>query len=356
MTLILGTDHSHYDWETQDGLYVPIDYDAAFQNGSRFTFLKVCNGAVVQSHALDELKRAMASPLLAAPYSWVFPIDYITAEVQARTEFNAVGHLKCPIAKDLEETIPYAPRDPNGDDLKACIQAYWRLDPSKRFAIYSRWDYWRTHVNINDPFWKDERLSYWWATGDREPPEIPWDFWQDGGSREPTKWGVKNGKQFVDTNWTNWTMEKLAAWFGEDVPVEPEPPIEENPMSISIGTVVTAGLNVRSTPDSSVTTNIIGASFLKAGDLVQYDRVSGFWAHLKAARRAGVDLVLPGPECWAAIGETNGFIRPEWMIDAVPVPMPDAEVTLELSSATVDGEIYVPDHLDAAKVVFKKAA
>jgi hypothetical protein len=223
MALILGTDHSHYDWETQDGLYVPIDYDTAFQNGSRFTFLKVCNGAVVQSHALDELKRAMASPLLAAAYNWVFPIDYITADKQAQTIFGALGAFKKRFMWDLEETVPYAPRDPNGNDLKACILACWKLYPGWEMGVYSRWDYWVTHVDTSDPFWKENGFVFWWATGDSDPPEIPWDFWQDGGSRDPKKWGVKNGKQLVDTNWTNWTMEKLAAWFGEDVPVEPEP-------------------------------------------------------------------------------------------------------------------------------------
>lgn len=218
-----------------------------------------------------------------------------------------------------------------------------------------KWD-WMPSVLSMPPAWAGT-VPLWLADyNDVSSLEIP-DGWTDfilWQYRESEKGEIQGIGGSVDLNVFNGTEEEwLYLTGGAYHP--PEPPSNgENDMSISIATVLSRGLNVRSTPNSNTSANLVGPSFLRAGDLVQYDRVENYFAHLKAARRGGVNLVLPPGECWAALGETNGFMRPEWKID-VGAEIPTAVVELDLRGANVDGAAYLPDRLDGTKVVFKKA-
>lgn len=229
-----GSDHAHYDWMTPDGDYVPIDYDLAYANGSRFVFLKVCNGAIVQDHAVDELVRAKASPLFAAPYHWCYPVSVVPAERQAAVWFSVMKDFKGAMAIDFEETYP---TNPISKDLKAVILAYWKLDPNRRIVIYTRKGYWDVYGD-NDPFWK--QFVIWLSRPGSYEPLVPspwtaWDIWQDSWSADPKLYGVTNGKKAVDTNRFRGSLTDLALLIGEeDGGIEPpEPPIEGETMEIT---------------------------------------------------------------------------------------------------------------------------
>ena len=256
MDYILGSDHSHYDWMTGGGTYVPIDYQRAYDNGSRFTFLKVGNGAVIQEHSIDELRRAIASPLLVGAYMWVYPVSYAAANVQANVWYSALKEFPTiPMAIDFETTYP---TNPTASDLKAVIVEYQKLDPNRTILIYTG-NYWNTYGS-NDPFFA--QFPVWWARYNTVPPVIPppwneWTFWQFSASGDPSFYGVGNGKLAVDENRYEGTIEELQALFGGTLP----PPQGETMNKV---TVIAPTLNVRSGPATSAAV----LRQLKSGNIV----------------------------------------------------------------------------------------
>ena len=224
----LGTDHAHYDWMTQDGAYIPIDYQKAYDNGSRFTILKVVNGSVIQEHSVDELTRANASPLCAMPYMWPYPIKYISAVSQAAAWYSVMKNFPgMRIALDAEPTPGYP--NPTGADHEACIREYWKLDPGQEFLEYSTEDYFAAN-GFNTPFFAN--IPRWLATRNNNPPTVAWKIYQPPyGSLDqpppgslPKDWGVNNGKLKVDIDYFNGNENELAIFFGSEI--IPQPPEE----------------------------------------------------------------------------------------------------------------------------------
>ena len=84
---------------------------------------------------------------------------------------------------------------------------------------------------------------------------------------------------------------------------------------------VLVNLNIRRTPS----TQYAAIGQLAPNDIVQADsNVNGWW-HLTAWTRSGAAMTLPGPDCYAYEGATNGFIAP------VAPPEPAEEVYLDLA-------------------------
>ena len=120
-----------------------------------------------------------------------------------------------------------------------------------------------------------------------------WNFWQYHGN--------------PDYNEFNGTDQQFADKYGAAIP--PEPPGEK---MITIATVISPTLNIRSTPDLNSTTNIIGPQFLRVGDILYCVEETSTCIRLTKAQRGVTALVLPGPVCWASIGAA--YVRQIWHI------------------------------------------
>ena len=95
---------------------------------------------------------------------------------------------------------------------------------------------------------------------------------------------------------------------------------------ITIATVASSVLNVRNTSDLTSTTNVIGPSFLRYGDIIYGVEKSSTSIRFTKARRAGKDLALPGPVCWCSLG--TSYVRKEWDINAEEQSLPILHITI----------------------------
>lgn len=71
--MILGADHSRWDWMTGDGKYSPINYAAS---EARFVFLKACDGWNDTPYYAEEIDATLPPPKLPIP-EWL----YFTAKI-----------------------------------------------------------------------------------------------------------------------------------------------------------------------------------------------------------------------------------------------------------------------------------
>lgn len=103
------------------------------------------------------------------------------------------------------------------------------------------------------------------------------------------------------------------------------------------GKLIVAELNIRPTADT--TKPAIGK--LKMGDILEADSVKNGWWLVKKITRAGVNIPLPTPVCYAYEGVTRNYIQ---TLSSSTPPVPTTEtvdkprkVTIEMES----GKIYV---------------
>ena len=137
---------------------------------------------------------------------------------------------------------------------------------------------------------------------------VSWWGWQY--SESATVQGFKG-----DINVYNGTEEEWIEQYGGGA-IPPEPPGET---MVTIATVISSTLNIRSTSDLNSTTNIIGPQFLKANDILYGVEETGTCLRITKAQRGATVLVLPGPVCWVSIGAA--YVRQVWHI-ATDVALP----------------------------------
>jgi GH25 family lysozyme M1 (1,4-beta-N-acetylmuramidase) len=301
--MIIGSDHSRFDWMSGGGTYSPIDWS---RSQAVFTFLKACDGASDTPRYADEIVAARKAGKLAAPYVWLYQGTVVDVVSQANFWYSRLKNEPL-IAIDFEG---YTNSYPNASDLYGAIERLRVLGYAGKIIIYTGHYYWLTHGNTQS-YWK--QFPVWLARYSTYPPQItpPWlgyDIWQFSSTGDPEKYGITNGKMAVDENRFDGTPDELAELFGAAIP--PEPPIGET--MITIATVISPTLNVRSTPDLDSTTNIIGPGFLKAGDLLHCVEETTTCIRLTKAQRGATALVLPGPVCWVSIGAA--YVRQIWHI------------------------------------------
>jgi hypothetical protein len=318
--MIIGSDHSWYDWAVQNPdlsySYCPINFATAYRNGVRFTFLKACSGWSDTRFYQLAIRDARAAGLLAAPYVWLYENN---ATQQADFWYLRLKNEPA-IWIDFESYLTSVPK---AHDLYEAIERLRSLGYKGIIGIYSSHDYWTSYSN-SDVYWKQFPICFArYLSGGYPPPlTYPWtdhapmncDFWQWSALGSPAFYGVVNGKDAVDEQKFDGTPEQLAALFGAAVPPEPPPGDDMNQ-----GTVITASLYVRNAP---VTGAVIGGLYLN--DIVEADRIENGWWHLTKIR--GVATV---GENWAYEGAKKNYIR----LDAVVVPP-----TTETATVTVEHE------------------
>jgi hypothetical protein len=307
--MIIGTDHYWADWSRQnpDGSYSysPINFAKAYANGSRFTFLKACSGWSDTRFYPEAIRDARAAGILSAPYCWLYENN---ATRQADFWYSRLKNEPV-IWIDFES---YLTSIPKAHDLYEATERLRTLGYKGIISIYTGHDYWTAYGN-SDTYWIQFPVCLARYNGMVTPPELtpPWglyDFWQYSASGDPEKYGITSGKLAVDEQRFDGTPDELAELFGAAIP--PEPPIGET--MITIATVISPTLNVRSTPDLDSTTNIIGPGFLKAGDLLHCVEETTTCIRLTKAQRGATALILPGPVCWVSIGAA--YVRQIWHI------------------------------------------
>lgn len=261
--MIPGTDHSHYDWSLRDNktgiyTYTPIDFS---RSKSAFVILKACDGATSTPFFHEAYRAAREAGKLAAPYVWCYPASVVSPQLQAQRWRDDLLDIDAPIFVDFEETKPINPRSA---DLRAVIEAYRKLDPGRRMAVYTRDDYWRTYGD-KDPYWR--QFPLWLARYSSQQPAVPapwtdWTFWQYSASGNPDEYGITNRKKAVDENYFySDNVEELKIFFGQQNYI---PPTEEPKMN-KITIVWQAGANVRPAPS----VNNVALRALPAGAVIQ---------------------------------------------------------------------------------------
>lgn len=251
---LMGTDHAHYDFEYPDGTPVPIDYDTAYFNGSRFAIIKIVNGAVIQRNAPEEFARARASKVRSIPYMWPYPVKYISAALQAEKYYEVMKNYPgVAIALDAEPTPGYP--NPQGSDHEAVIREYWKNVPSQLFVFYSNY-YYIMENGFNTDFFA--QFPLWLSRPGTNAPVVPsawsskgktWTIWQNSWTLPPAPYGVTSGKSVVDGNIMR--ARDFESIFG-DAPVIEPPPSEDKMYQVTI--VYPDGANIRSAPVVSSST------------------------------------------------------------------------------------------------------
>ncbi len=83
--MILGADHSHYDWRGWDSItggyyYVPINFASS---QAVFVFLKACDGKYDTPFYQNAMTDARKAGKYAAPYVWLYARNHTDPKAQA---------------------------------------------------------------------------------------------------------------------------------------------------------------------------------------------------------------------------------------------------------------------------------
>lgn len=195
--MLLGTDH-------HGGYDGAVNFERAFLSGSRFTFLKACDGATSTENFNINYTSARSAGILAAPYVWLWPSLISSVKKQTSYWFNTLKSIDAPIAIDFEVT-PYKGGAvyPNYMDLYNAIEEYKKLDPTRKILIYTSTDYWKAFGSTDSYF---SQFPTWLARYGPEPPVNvaklqKWTFWQFTELGNPTQYGVWGKKKSIDLNY-----------------------------------------------------------------------------------------------------------------------------------------------------------
>jgi lysozyme len=279
--MILGTDHH----PVYDGI---VNFNTAYANGSRYTFIKACDGLGTYVNYRPNILNARAAGVLAAPYVWLYESSYISVTRQAEYWYSILRGEPL-VVIDFEG---YGTHVPKAADLYGAIERWKQLGGGK-IMIYTGHYYWTAYGNTNS-YWL--QFPVWLARYSTEqpqptPPWPTWTVWQFSSTGDPLTYGVTNGKKAVDLNYFDGTPEQLAALFGAAVP--PEPPPGDN-MEYE---VIVGSLSIR--PTAGTTQAAIG--YLLLNDHVTGTDTAG-WVKLATWTRAGVPVALPAVNCYSATG------------------------------------------------------
>jgi hypothetical protein len=324
--MIIGSDHSWYDWAVQNPdlsySYCPINFATAYRNGVRFTFLKACSGSSDTRFYQLAIRDARAAGLLAAPYVWLYENN---ATQQADFWYLRLKNEPA-IWIDFESYLTSVPK---AHDLYEAIERLRSLGYKGIIGIYSSHDYWASYGNAT-AYWKQFPICFArYLSGGYPPPlTYPWtdhapmncDFWQWSALGSPAFYGVVNGKDAVDEQKFDGTPEQLTPLFGAAVP--PEPPPGDN-MEYE---VIVGSLSIRPTA---------GTTQAAIGYLLLNDHVTGIdtagWVKLATWTRAGVPVALPALNCYSATGN-GAYLK---VVTTPPPPAGSVNVKITANGAQI---------------------
>lgn len=249
--IIRGTDHYWVDWARYDGIarayyYAQIYFQHAYNNGSRFAWLKACDGLYGTRffhNAYDDARKV--ADFGVGAYVWQDAGNIADPKKQADFWYAEVGGLGIPISIDFER---YQNNIPEAPDLWASGYRLRELGFSGKLIVYTNWSYWLEHAN-SDPAWLGIFDGIWLADPDSPVPTLPYYAPADWGRKaprpfddylfhqfswtgDPALYGVSSGKKAVDENWFKGTEYECLQFFG--INSTPPPPAQERLIQISI--------------------------------------------------------------------------------------------------------------------------
>ncbi|HAR46118.1 MAG TPA: hypothetical protein DCS05_08095 [Nitrospiraceae bacterium] len=232
--MIIGSDHSRWDWQNDDQGYCPIDWA---RSQSVFVFLKAFDGPNAALYYLDEIIAARMAGKLAAPYVWCHGRNWYDPRRQAEAWYARLKDEPL-IAVDFES---YSTSIPDYDDLYNAVNRLRELGYTGKLLLYTNWGYWLSYgtsaalwlrlfdggIWLSDPD-DDPPVAPFWASADEKLRKAPTPFpdldpHQYGFSGNPNDYGITNGKSAVDENKFMGTQAELEELFGGTVVVPPEP-------------------------------------------------------------------------------------------------------------------------------------
>ena len=262
---MIGTDHYWRDWTNPNtGLFCGIDFATAYTNGGRFAFLKACSGASETKFYREIKAQADSVGYLNAPYVWLYGGE--DPGRQADFWYPRIKDSNL-VAIDFEN---YNGDYPRGTQLWGAIERLRNNGYTGKIGVYTRAEYWRTYAN-NDNGWLN-MVDFLWLADPDSLPSIPapftkYDFHQYSWLGDPRKWGGISGKEAVDENRYNGTIEELKNLFGA---AEMPPEIGEtmnahnpNPLSLRNAPRVATETFITTMPAN---TQIVGTEIVTATD------------------------------------------------------------------------------------------
>jgi hypothetical protein len=271
-----GSDHYWGDWCGYDGIakayyYIPINFQQAYDRGSRFTWLKACDGLSKTRffhNAYADAKKIKGFGVGA--YLWQYKGELADAKKQADFWYSEIAQYNCAASVDFEA---WQNNIPEAKDLWASGYRMRENGFTQKLIIYTNWAYWLEHGN-SDPAWKTVFDGIWLADPDDVTPTPPpyatadkgrkaprpfddYLFHQFSWSGDPALYGVNNGKLAIDEDRWNGSEDGLQAFFNNG---EIIPPIEPPPGETMIVKALVDKVNIRK--DHSTASEDVG-DFLK---------------------------------------------------------------------------------------------
>jgi len=323
--MILGSDHSHWDWQNDDQGYCPIDWA---RSQAVFTFLKACDGASDVPYYSNEIASARLAGKLVSPYVWLYPGWAVDVKEQADFWFSRLKDEPL-IAIDFEGYSVYFPEV---SDLYGAIERLHANEYTGKIIIYTGHWYWLAHGN-DDSYWL--QFPVWLARYSSNPPRVtpPWSketIWQFSASGDPVKYGITNGKKEVDENWFYGTQAELEELFGGGVvpPIDPPPP-EGEPMNAHNPNPLFLRTAPRVAPETFIltmpaNTQIVGTEIVTATDGSKWLKTTSPQAGYCASWLLVYDTVPPVDglpvihihQLYSASGYPDLVIDKDWTPDA----------------------------------------
>src|SRR6185503_7227817 len=297
-TRIFGKDTSHWDGN--------VDQAASKAAGVRFAWAKAMDGTIPSKYFKENKARAREAGLPEGPYHWLYPNSLLSCKLQADTLHNYLQSLPksdLPLMEDWEWTRWNGqPANPNMTDLEIFVDR-WLYLGNRKPVLYTA----RGYSSLFGAMPKSLREKFegvcvasYGGTSPSMPLGWPeWILWQFTAHAEAARFSPNDSNKLnLDLIYVRdaQTLVKLAGSIIEPEP-DPEPPTEE-PMPTLIGEVIATELNIR--PVANTTLPAIGK--VKKYDLAWASEVVNGWWKLTKIARAGVDVPLPGPECYSYQG------------------------------------------------------
>lgn len=309
---VWGADWSPWDGNVQTGVTKAM--------GAQFGFIKAIDGTLQARYFVENRLRAMDSNLITGSYGWLYRNANVScvAQAQAYTTLLNKYPVELPPAIDFEPTKwGGVASNPTFTDLRTWATEWLRLGNPKPI-LYSAAYYMKQYGQMPSDL-KDMFAGLWVAHYGTLTPLMPLGFGQKEylfhqfASNGDAKLLSPNdvNKLEVDLNYFNGSADDLKRLAGQVV-IPPPPDNGGSMTTILVNRVARASngstqtVRLRSTPDASITTNILTGG-LASDDLIVCDLekvVAGAkWRKIRALVRQGVNVVLPSSptgEVWAS--------------------------------------------------------
>ena len=323
---IWGIDISHWN-------VPPVDLKNMATNfGMKFVGIKGCDGSLNSKYYLNHVAAADATGIPYIMYVWLYPNSKVSIDAQVNAWVaRAEATNPALVAIDAEWTKYLGiAANPSADDLRMAHDKFAH-EYGQAAITYTAASYANQYLIGFD--WHREKL--WIAHYGVTTPLLPKNASEylihqytstlDGKALDP------NGNFELDGNNFNGDTATFNRIFG----VQNVPPEEH-----MLFGKITGPANLRNGPGGAYPAFGI-TPFLQINDLVESDVQTLAWWRIIKIARGGVNVPLPGPECWAWVGNITETVP--------PTPTNDTVLSVQfhftenmITAVTVDGVDWKP--------------